>query len=70
MIHHFEPTHYYNTIGSHKPVLHVSDGDTIMTSTVDARGQDKTGETVTRPGNPQTGPFYVENAVGGFRTTS
>ena len=65
MIHHFEPTHYYNTIGSHKPVLHVSDGDTIMTSTVDARGQDKTGETVTRPGNPQTGPFYVENAEPG-----
>jgi len=65
MIHHFEPTHYYNTIGSHKPVLHVSDGDTIMTSTVDARGQDKTGETVTRRGNPQTGPFYVENAEPG-----
>ena len=65
MVHHFEPTHYYNTIGSHKPVLHVSDGDTIMTSTVDARGQDKTGETVTRRGNPQTGPFYVENAEPG-----
>ena len=65
MIHHFEPTHYYNTIGSHRPVLHVSDGDTIMTSTVDARGQDKTGETVTRRGNPQTGPFYVENTEPG-----
>lgn len=65
MVHHFEPTHYFNTIGSHEPVLRVSDGDTIITTTVDAAGQDKTGENITRRGNPQTGPFYVEGAEPG-----
>jgi len=65
MIHRFEPTHYYTTLGSHEPVLHVVDGDTLVTTTVDARGQDHTGETVTERGNPQTGPFYIDGAEPG-----
>ena len=27
--HHFEPTHYHTTIGSHEPVLRIADGDTV-----------------------------------------
>lgn len=65
MIHHFQPTHYYNTLGSHPPVLRVRDGDTIVTTTIDAGGHDAQGNQVNEGGNPQTGPFYVEGAAPG-----
>ncbi|MBM3265075.1 MAG: acetamidase/formamidase family protein [candidate division Zixibacteria bacterium] len=65
MIHHFTPTRYHVTIGWHEPVLHVKDGDTIVTTTVDARGRDHTDTAITPRGNPQTGPFYVEDAEPG-----
>ena len=64
-VHNFTPTHYHTTIGSHPPVLRIADGDTVVTTTVDARGQDASGKPVTTPGNPQTGPFYVEGAQPG-----
>jgi acetamidase/formamidase len=64
-VHQFEPTHYFTTIGSHEPVLRIADGDTVVTTTVDARGQDSTGDQVTPRGNPMTGPFYVEGAEPG-----
>jgi len=64
-VHNFVPDHYFTTIGSHPPVLHIADGDTVMTTTVDARGQDASGNAVTAPGNPMTGPFYVEGALPG-----
>jgi acetamidase/formamidase len=64
-VHNFTPTHYFTTIGSHPPVLRIADGDTVITTTVDARGQDASGKQVTSPGNPQTGPFYVEGAEPG-----
>ncbi len=63
--HRFDPTHYHVTIGAHEPVLRISDGDTVITTTVDARGCDASGEQVTAGGNPQTGPFYVEGAEPG-----
>ncbi|MBX3001517.1 MAG: acetamidase/formamidase family protein [Caldilineaceae bacterium] len=63
--HYFEPTHYFNTIGSHPPVLHIADGDTVITTTVDARGADVNEQQITLPGNPMTGPFYVEGAEPG-----
>ncbi|MSP11636.1 MAG: acetamidase [Chloroflexi bacterium] len=63
--HRFTPTHYHTTIGSHEPVLHIADGDTVITTTVDARGKDATNQVVTPRGNPQTGPFYVEGAEPG-----
>lgn len=63
--HHFQPTTYYSTIGSHPPVLTIAPGDTVITTTVDARGQDTTGARITDGGNPQTGPFYVEGAEPG-----
>jgi amidase len=64
-IHHFQPQHYYNTLGQHQPVLHIGDGDTVVTSTVDARGWDLKGESAAARGNPMTGPFYVEGAMPG-----
>src|SRR5918912_995940 len=66
-VHHFEPDHYHVTIGSHEPVLRIADGDTVVTTTVDARGRDASGEQVTPGGNPQTGPFFVEGAEEGDR---
>lgn len=63
--HHFQPTHYHVAIGAHEPVLRIADGDTVITTTVDAGGHDASGEQVTPGGNPQTGPFYVEGAEPG-----
>jgi amidase len=61
----FQPTRYFNTIGSHEAQLVVKDGDTIETSTVDARGWNHLGESAAPRGNPMTGPFYVEGASPG-----
>src|SRR5260370_41309550 len=63
--HPFTPTHFHVTLGSHEPVLHIADGDTVETTTVDASGRDASGERVTPGGNPQTGPFYVDGAEPG-----
>lgn len=63
--HHFVPTRYHLTLGSHEPVLRIRPGDTVVTSTVDASGCDATGEQVVGHGNAQTGPFYVEGAEPG-----
>jgi acetamidase/formamidase len=64
-VHHFTPSHYHTTIGWHEPVLRIADGDTVVTTTVDAGGRDAAGNAVTPGGNPQTGPFYVEGAEPG-----
>ncbi len=37
----------------------------MRTTTVDANGQDERSEWGSMPGNPQTGPFYVEGAMPG-----
>lgn len=63
--HHFQPTHYHTAIGSHEPVLRIASGDTVITTTVDAGGRDARREQVTVGVNPQTGPFYVEDAEPG-----
>ena len=65
MLHHFTPSHYHTALGPYEPVLRVADGDTIVTTTVDARGFDHCREQVTPRGNPQTGPFFVEGAEPG-----
>ena len=64
-VHHFQPDHYHRAIGAHPPVLRVAPGDTIITSTIDAMGQDARGERVSDRGNPMTGPFYIEGAAPG-----
>ncbi len=63
--HTFKPDHWYNTIGSHPPVLRVADGDTVITTTVDAWGLDENNAQATPSGNPMTGPFYIEGAEPG-----
>ncbi len=63
--HHFQPTHYHITLGPHAPVLHISDGDTVITTTVDAGGGNEHNEPVAPKSNPQTGPFYVQDAEPG-----
>lgn len=65
MIHSFNPQLYFHTMGKHSPVLMVHDGDTVITTTVDARGWDQNGESAAARGNPMTGPFYVEGAMPG-----
>lgn len=64
-VHHFKPNRYHVSIGSHEPVLRIADGDTVVTTTVDAAGCDASGESVTPRGNPQTGPFFIEGAEPG-----
>jgi amidase len=63
--HHFQPTHYHTTIGPHAAVLHIEPGDRVRTTTVDARGHDASGAQATPPGNPMTGPFYINGAEPG-----
>ena len=66
MAHHeFTPGHYHIAIGAHEPVLRIASGDSVTTTTVDARGRDVEGEQVAERGNPQTGPFYIEGAEPG-----
>jgi amidase len=63
--HHFTPTRYYRAMGTYEPALHVQPGDTIITTTIDASGRDERGEVVSPPGNPMTGPFYIDGAEPG-----
>jgi amidase len=64
--HEFTPTTFYRQFSpANKPVLTVSPGDTIHTTTVDAGGADEKGITRVLGGNPETGPFFVESAAPG-----
>lgn len=63
--HHFHPDHYHNTLGAHAPVLRIAPGDTVITTTVDAMGQNEHHIKITSGPNPQTGPFFVEGAEPG-----
>src|SRR5205823_11759672 len=64
-VHTFYPARYYNTLGSHEPGLTIQDGDTVVTTTVDAGGSDSEGKAVAERPNAQTGPFFVEGAEPG-----
>jgi amidase len=63
--HHFQPDTYYGSFGSHTPVLRIASGDSVITKTIDAGGTDATGRAVSTGPNPQTGPFYIEDAESG-----
>lgn len=64
--HEFTPTTFYRQFSAaNQPVLTISPGDTIRTTTVDAGGTDERGVTRVLGGNPETGPFYVETAAPG-----
>jgi acetamidase/formamidase len=60
------PTVFYRQFSPfNAPVLTVSPGDTIHTTTVDAGGTDEKGVTRVLGGNPETGPFYITGAAPG-----
>lgn len=65
--HTFQPDdyHYFTTLGAHPPVLHIAPGDTVITTTVDAVGQDAQLRQVAGRPNPQTGPFFVDGVEKG-----
>ena len=64
--HEFTPTVFYRAVSPlNKPVLTISPGDTIHTTTVDAGGTDFQGIKRSLGGNPQTGPFYITGAMPG-----
>lgn len=63
--HRFLPTHYHNVIGSLPPALHVADGDTVITETLDAAGYDKHDVHIISGPNPMNGPIFVEGAEPG-----
>jgi acetamidase/formamidase len=64
--HEFVPTTFQRRFSAEiEPVLTISPGDTVHTTTVDAGGTDEKGVTRVLGGNPETGPFYVETALPG-----
>jgi len=65
MIHNFSPTRFHNSLGSHEAVLTVSDGDSVITATLDAHGFDFDGKKRGDKPNPMTGPFHVSGAEPG-----
>ena len=58
---------YYRTFSHNNPVmLRIQPGDVVVTKTLDASGRDFTGAVRhPDPGNPLTGPFFVEGAQPG-----
>jgi amidase len=63
-VHDFAPQIFYRGFsGANPPALHIFPGDTVRTQTVDAAGGGINASQHTLPGNPQTGPFYVEGAM-------
>ena len=65
-IHRVPTTHYYQTFDRRHSVLErVRAGDTIITQTLDAFGNDEHGVQRGPLGNPLTGPLYVEGAAPG-----
>ena len=61
----YDPQIYHDVLGKFEPVLRISDGDTVITSTVDNAGHNALDKKVAEGINPQTGPFYIEGAEPG-----
>jgi amidase len=60
--HRFNPTRYYETLGSHAAAIEIDDGDSVITETLDAHGYDKDMRLCGQDTNPMTGPFFVRGA--------
>ncbi len=57
---------YYNAFSRFYPVLRrINPGDSVITKTLDAGGQDEFNQRLAQPSNPLTGPFYIEGAEPG-----
>lgn len=64
--HDFAPTRYHIRFsGRTPPVLRIAPGDRVKTRTLDNEGRDAGRQWRGMPGNPLTGPFYVEGAMPG-----
>ena len=64
--HEFTPTVFHNRLAATTtPVIRVSPGDTLHTTTIDAAGTDEKGMRRAEAGNPLTGPFYINGAEPG-----
>jgi acetamidase/formamidase len=62
----FEPKQYYRAFSdAPAPALRISPGDTVHTHTIDAGGIDRNGVRQSFPGNPLSGPIFVEGALSG-----
>ena len=62
----FQPKTYFNVFSARPvPVLKISPGDTVYTTSVDAGGLDQNGERAAKRGNPLTGPFFIQGAEAG-----
>lgn len=62
----FNPTQFHPiTSAAPEPVLRIIPGDVVHTRTIDSYGLDEHGLPASMPGNPGTGPFYVEGAQPG-----
>ena len=57
-------TNYYRTFSRSHPVLaRIKPDERVFTKTLDSGGQDMDGKHLSEPGNPLTGPFYIEGAA-------
>ncbi len=64
--HEFSPVAFFNEFSATTtPVLRISPGDSVRTTTIDAGGSDKDGVSRGRAGNPQTGPFFIIGSAPG-----
>lgn len=63
--HRFIPNRFYNAFGKTDAALRIANGDSVVTTTLDAWGFDETGKQVAERPIPMTGPFFVENAEAG-----
>jgi acetamidase/formamidase len=62
----FVPTSFLNTLSAaQSPVMRITTGDRVITTTVDDMGVDAQGKTVAQGPNPLTGPFFIEGAEPG-----
>lgn len=65
-LHDFQPsTHELQFESRSEPVLSLVPGDRVRTTLLDNEGQDAALEWQAMPGNPLTGPFFVEGAMPG-----
>jgi amidase len=66
MTHTFTPSRFHRVFSAAiEPLLTIASGDTVKTWTVDAGGRDAEGRALSAGGTPQTGPFYVDDAMPG-----
>src|SRR5438105_4209912 len=64
--HQVVPEKYYRTFAHTNPVFkRIKPGDVVITKTLDSGGQDLKNAYLGEPGNPLTGPFYIEGSEPG-----